>query len=67
LLIDDDGPGFPEKFGATLLERGARADTQVEGQGMGLAASQELMQSYGGKLELDTSPSGGARVVLHFS
>ncbi len=66
LVIDDDGPGFPQGFGTTLLERGARADTQVEGQGLGLAASQELMQSYGGDLSLDASPNGGARVVLLF-
>jgi len=67
LYIDDDGPGFPEKLGSTLLERGARADTVVDGQGLGLAASQELMQSYGGDLKIDTSPFGGARVILVFS
>jgi len=67
LFIDDNGPGFPEKLGSTLLERGARADTAVDGQGLGLAASQELMQSYGGELQLDSSPSGGARVILQFS
>lgn len=67
LYIDDNGPGFPEKFGESLLERGARADTKVEGQGVGLAASQELMQGYGGNLSINTSPSGGARVVLSFS
>jgi len=67
LFIDDNGPGFPEKLGSTLLDRGARADTAVDGQGLGLAASQELMQSYGGELELDASPIGGARVILQFS
>ncbi len=67
LLIDDDGPGFPTKLGSTLLERGARADTAIEGQGLGLAASAEMLQSYGGELKLDASPRGGARVVLRFS
>ena len=67
LYIDDDGPGFPEKLGSTLLDRGARADTMVDGQGVGLAASQELMHSYGGKLQLAASPYGGARVILQFS
>jgi len=66
LYIDDNGPGFPEAFGSTLLERGVRADTVVDGQGLGLAASQELMQSYGGNLELAASPDGGARVILRF-
>lgn len=67
LIIDDNGPGFPDNLGTTLLERGARADTAVDGQGVGLAASQELMQSYGGELELAASPEGGARVILKFS
>ena len=66
VFIDDNGPGFPKEYGGLLLERGARADTKIEGQGLGLAASQELMQSYGGDLELDASPSDGARVILRF-
>lgn len=67
LIIDDDGPGFPDAQRASLTDRGTRADTATEGQGLGLAASRELMQSYGGDLSLDTSPQGGARVVLQFS
>ena len=67
LIIDDDGPGFPDSQRASLTDRGTRADTATEGQGLGLAASRELMQSYGGDLNLDTSPQGGARVVLQFS
>jgi two-component system sensor histidine kinase PhoQ len=66
LVVDDDGPGFPDSQRASLTDRGTRADTAIEGQGLGLAASRELMQSYGGELSLDTSPQGGARVVLQF-
>jgi len=67
LIIDDDGPGFPDSHRSALTDRGTRADTAVEGQGLGLAASRELMQSYGGDLSLDTSPQRGARVILQFS
>jgi len=67
LIVDDDGPGFPADSKATLIERGARADTAVEGQGLGLAASRSLMQSYGGDLSLDSSASGGARIILTFA
>lgn len=67
LTIDDDGPGFPTEFGRPLTDRGVRADTAIEGQGVGLAATMQLMQSYGGDLKLDSSPSGGARVILQFS
>ena len=64
LLIDDDGPGFPE--GAEkLLERGVRADTQMPGQGIGLAAVNDLISAYDGKIELQRGPLGGGRVVVH--
>lgn len=67
LIVDDDGPGFPEQSRSELLVRGARADRLREGTGLGLAASAELMRSYGGELELDSAPTGGARVWLRFS
>ncbi len=61
LDIDDDGPGFPEAP-EQLLERGARADTRQPGQGIGLASVSEIVQAYGGRLLLERSPLGGARV-----
>lgn len=66
LVVDDDGPGFPEDR-SRLAQRGVRADTRTAGQGLGLAASRELMRGHGGELELDVSPSGGARVILRFA
>jgi len=65
LSVDDDGPGFPPDM-ARLARRGERADTRVAGQGLGLAASRELLESHGGTLELGASPGGGARVTLRF-
>ena len=47
-----------------LLTRGVRADTQVEGQGIGLSISRELIEGYGGELQLADSFSGGASVVI---
>jgi len=66
LVVDDNGPGFPDGLLQRLTERGVRADTHIEGQGLGLAASRELLQSYGGELSLGKSPTSGARVVLKF-
>lgn len=63
LAIDDDGPGFPENAG-NLLERGVRADNQVPGQGIGLAAVNDLIGVYDGKIELQRSPIGGGRVLI---
>lgn len=66
LTIDDDGPGFPEGDLKQYIQRGVRADTATPGTGIGLAASQLLLESYGGSLSLEHSPQGGARVVVHF-
>ena len=65
LIIDDVGPGFPENADK-LLERGVRADTQVPGQGIGLAAVNDLIGVYDGRIQLQRSPLGGGRVLIHF-
>lgn len=63
--IDDDGLGFPDKNPSELLQRGIRADSQSEGQGIGLAVSTEIVEAIGGNIELLISPHAGARVRLH--
>ncbi|MBX2836412.1 MAG: hypothetical protein KTR35_06130 [Gammaproteobacteria bacterium] len=66
ISIEDDGPGFPEESIERLLNRGVRADTNVEGQGLGLAAARELIEAYGGGISLGNSAAGGARVSIRF-
>lgn len=65
--IDDDGMGFPDNNPSKLLQRGIRADSKTEGQGIGMAVSTEIVTSVGGSIELLTSPPPylGARVRLH--
>lgn len=64
LLIDDNGQGFPTDQIDSLIDRGVRADTRREGQGIGLAISNELVENYGGTITLGKSPLGGARVCI---
>lgn len=64
--IDDDGLGFPDKNPSTLLKRGIRADNKTEGQGIGMAVSNEIIEAVGGRMELLVSPYIGARVRLYF-
>lgn len=66
LSIEDDGPGFPDIELQQLVQRGVRADSQTPGTGMGLAAAQQLMASYGGRLEPGHADNGGARIELWF-
>jgi len=65
LNIDDDGMGFPDTNPEELLQRGIRADSQSEGQGIGLAVSTEIVTAVGGRIELTISPHVGARVRLY--
>ncbi|MES2683767.1 MAG: ATP-binding protein [Pseudomonadota bacterium] len=66
LVIEDDGPGFPEEA-AHLLERGIRADTRHEGQGLGLGAVKDIVDAYQGHLKLEQSALGGGKVIVRFA
>lgn len=65
LTIDDDGPGFPDGMHERLLKRGERADTQLEGQGIGLSITRELIEGYGGSLSVSNNAIGGARITIN--
>ena len=72
VVFRDNGPGFPEGKLSMLTQRGARADTQAQGQGMGLAAVRQMMESHGGSVSLanidedvtEGAAKGGAEVRL---
>jgi two-component system sensor histidine kinase PhoQ len=67
LLVEDDGPGVPEHQRERILQRGERMDTQHPGQGIGLAVVMDIVESYCGKLSLETSDLGGAAFRLRFA
>lgn len=61
--VEDDGPGIPEGQAPLLLGRGQRADPSVAGHGIGLAVVRDLVEEvYYGRLDIDRSTLGGARV-----
>lgn len=66
LEVADDGPGIELDRFAELLQRGVRGDERREGYGLGLAIVQQIVDAYGGRLELKPSDLGGAqiRVIL---
>ena len=64
LEIEDDGAGIPAAERGRVLQRGARADETVAGQGIGLAVAREIAQAYGGTLEIDDGRLGGAHVTV---
>ena len=67
LVVEDDGPGVPEGERAHILERGARLDERVSGQGIGLSVVRELVQLNGGTIAIGDSPLGGARVEVRLT
>ncbi|MEK9647834.1 MAG: ATP-binding protein [Gammaproteobacteria bacterium] len=66
LEIEDDGKGIPKEDRGWVMQRGARGDTLNSGQGIGLAVSVDIVNSYGGDIRVDTGELGGAciRVTL---
>jgi len=49
-----------------VLDRGARLDERVSGQGIGLSVVRELAQLNGGTIRIDESPLGGALIEIRF-
>jgi len=47
-----------------VLERGARLDERVAGQGIGLSVVRELVKINGGIIDIDESALGGARIEV---
>ena len=64
LDVEDDGRGIPPSERSRVLERGARADESVAGQGIGLSVAREIAAAYSGTLEIGESRLGGARVSV---
>lgn len=70
LEVVDDGPGLQPADAERVFERFYRADPSRTrsrgGAGLGLSIVAALVAAHGGRVELDTSPGGGAtfRVLL---
>ncbi|QBF81576.1 GHKL domain-containing protein [Shewanella maritima] len=64
LFIEDDGPGVEDSIKQKIILRGVRADTQSPGQGIGLAVCQEIIDSYGGTMNIEQSDLLGAQFAL---
>jgi two-component system, OmpR family, sensor histidine kinase PhoQ len=64
IAVEDDGPGVSEEDRTRVLKRGVRTDESVPGHGLGLAMVHDTVDLYGGSLNIDASPLGGARFSL---
>ena len=64
IIVDDDGPGLEVALREKVLQRGVRADEAAPGSGLGLAIVADLVELYGGSIELTAAPQGGLRAIL---
>lgn len=66
LLVDDDGPGIPEKDRLRVFESFVQLEStrsKKTGFGLGLAIVKRAIEWHGGEVLIATSPLGGARIA----
>jgi len=64
IVVDDDGPGIPEKQRNQILQRGKKANPESDGQGLGLDMVLDTVSIYNGSLKLLDNDWGGSRVEV---
>ncbi len=64
LRVEDDGGGLDPARADAARARGMRLDESLPGQGIGLAVVSDIVEGYGGQMEIGRSTLGGARVSV---
>ncbi len=65
LVVDDSGKGIPEEWRERVFEPFVRVEQgKAAGAGIGLAVVRDLVVAHGGRVWIESSPSGGARFVV---
>ena len=68
IIIEDNGPGIPQKDYEKALKPFQRLDSSrnqnIAGSGLGLSISQEIINSIGGSIKLSKSNLGGLKVTI---
>lgn len=62
--VQDDGPGIPESERDQVFSRGTRLDEQTNGHGLGLGIVRDIVDAWGGEMQLETGSMGGLLVVI---
>ena len=62
LVIDDNGPGFPERVLDNIFE--PYVSTKPRGSGLGLAIVKKIVEEHGGVIAAESNPEGGARIRI---
>ena len=62
--VQDDGPGIPEGERDQVFSRGTRLDEQTSGHGLGLGIVRDIVDAWGGEMQLETGARGGLLVRI---
>lgn len=62
ITVEDSGPGIPPELWGNIFD--PYYSTKANGHGLGLAASQTIMQQHGGQLTVGVSSLGGAAFTV---
>ena len=62
--VSDNGPGVPPEERERLFRPFERGQTGARGSGLGLAIARGFAEAHGGRIWVETVPSGGARFVV---
>jgi len=65
ITVDDNGPGVPRELRKRVFDLMDRGNAEgVDGLGLGLATCRRIVQAHGGRIAIEDSPLGGARVRI---
>ena len=64
LVVHDSGPGIDAEVREQIFEPFVTTKPTGEGTGLGLAVCHAIVEQYGGTLDADNAPEGGARFVV---
>lgn len=63
ITVDDNGPGVPRELRKRVFDLMERGNAEgVDGLGLGLATCRRIVLAHSGRIAIEDSPLGGARV-----
>jgi two-component system, OmpR family, sensor histidine kinase KdpD len=68
MLVEDNGPGFPDDELERVFEKFYRLPgTKIGGTGLGLSIAKGFIEAMNGTIQLENKKEGGARFIISFA